>query len=150
MRFRVSPFFAFIGFFCPLFCLPFGFLIISVPSEKEPWMIAVIVIMLFILPILVGFHFLYFSLDLIVITDEAIERYHFGRLKKRILWNDVKTAFVTPKNESIGWIYISDTDFKYNYWTADFSFYGKKIIFMKYNKLAFDEINKHLIRKIQM
>lgn len=148
MKFRIFPLgILLIAIYDLLSLLTFG-LAVLIPSPKELWMWIVLIIMLIALPFLSSWCMILYSLDLIVIDDNGIEKYHFGKLKKRISWDDIVTASIYSNNWFQGWIYISDQNIKYNSLTSLFMMYDKKSICFKYSDVVIRELNEHLNNKI--
>lgn len=150
MKFRVFPVgLIFIIIYDILSLLTFGFIII-VPSEKEMWLWILSSIMFMILPITISIYVLSFSLDIIIIDSEGVKKYHYGKLKKTLNWNEIITANVYPKNEYQGWIYLSNYEVEYNLISSTFMMFDKKSICMKFSKKILLELNKYLSNKIQI
>ena len=148
MKFRVFPFGAFAIVLLDIVSLACLCLVIFSPSPTKPWMWIVFSIMFIALPIILSVHMFSFSLDIITVDASGVKKEHFGKLKKTLTWEKVVTATVYPKNESQGWIILSDFAVSYNFFTLDFMFFDKKSICIKYSKEVALEIEKYLGKKL--
>lgn len=98
--------------FLALLCLGFEILL---PSKMEIWLWIISSIMFVLFPILFSIYILSFSLDIIVIDAEGIKKYHYGKIKKQLSWNEIVTFKIYPKNDNQGWIYLSNYAVDYNF-----------------------------------
>lgn len=150
MKFRVFPVgIVFIIFYNILSLVALG-LVIFTPSVKETWLWVLSTLMFIVLPLILSIYILSFSLDLIIINDEGIKKYHYGKLKKTIRWNEIVTSNIYPPNGYQGWIYISDCKVNYNFLSSAFMMFDSKSICMKYTLKIVGELNKYLNNKIEI
>ncbi len=144
MKFRVFP----IGLvFMVIFDLVASFvlgLIIFAPSEKEIWLWIMASIMFIMFPVVFSVYILSFSLDTVVIDENGVKKYHYGKLKKNILWSEIITFKLYPNNDNQGWIYLSNYVVEYNYFTSTFMMFDKKSICIKASDKILTELNKYL------
>ncbi len=152
MKFRVFPVgIVFIIFYNILSLVALG-LVIFTPSVKETWLWVLSTLMFIVLPLILSIYILSFSLDLIIINDEGIKKYHYGKLKKTIRWNEIKTLSCTDKNLFNGWCYISNECKNYNYHTITKMRLDRSVIYFHLSEKAIKALsiycpNKDIIEK---
>ena len=150
MKFRVFPvglIYVSIYDLLSLFTIVF---IISVPSEKDAWLWILSSIMFVLLPAVFSIYILSFSLDLIIIDSNGVKKYHYGKQKKCMSWNEIITFGIYPKNELQGWIFLSNKEVEYNTISSTFMMFDKNSICMKYSEKILNELNKYLNNKIHI
>lgn len=144
MKCRIFPlgvFYVFIYDMLALLCLGF---VVFLPSQKESWLLTFSLIMFVVFPLIFTIYILSFSLDTVIIDSNGIKRLHYGKMKKELLWSEIITFKLYPKNDNQGWIYISNHTVEYNFFTSTFMMFDKKTICLKSSDKIIKELKKYL------
>lgn len=82
MKFRVFPIGLVYMVLVDLVALFALGLVIFPPSKKEIWLWIMASIMFIMFPVVFSVYILSFSLDTVVIDENGVKKYHYGKLKK--------------------------------------------------------------------
>ena len=96
-----------------LFLLSTGILVFSLflGLYKESFvLIGMISFMLFIFPLVLLILITYMMWPIIIINDEGIQKYLFGKLKRSILWEEVKSVKLLGGYKQ--WLFISKSELR--------------------------------------
>lgn len=147
MKFRSFPFLGFVIIFFDIISLMAWGLIIFPPSPVDWWIWVIMSIIIGVIPVVASIYAMYFF-DIIEIDESEIKKYHFGKLKKTIKWENLVTIKVYPNAELNGMIILSDFDVSYNRFTVEFKIFDKRCICIKYSKEVAEELEKYLPCKL--
>lgn len=148
MNYRVFPIGIIIMLVYDLLALVSLCLVIFTPSPKDALLWFVSSFFFILLPFIFSIYILSFSLDVIIIDEECIKKIHYGKLKKIIKWEDVVTSKTYSEYGCRTWIYISNYDVSYNFFTSSLMMLDNRSICIKYTPKVVIELNRHLINKI--